>query len=65
MKLTPDEIYRLRKTVLDARRKALEAQLLDLEVGLQNLELEQKYGLLDKDATINVDNGEITIREQT
>ena len=62
--LAPEDIYELRKVILSAKHKALEAQLADVEVGVRLLEIDKAYGLLDKKAEVNVDTGEITIKKE-
>ena len=59
MKLTADELYTLKRAMLEADRAKLRAQLLATKIQDITLELSKKYGSLDKPLSINFDTGEI------
>lgn len=63
MRLAAEELYRLRRAQLLAQRKALEAQEAELCLRGAMLEIEQQYGLLAREATLDLATGEI--REAT
>ncbi|MFQ5873024.1 MAG: hypothetical protein ACE5JL_04395 [Dehalococcoidia bacterium] len=57
MRVSPKDLYALRKAHLLAERKALVAQLAQHSLKHLTLELERKYSLLAKSAQLDVNTG--------
>ena len=57
MRLSPKDLYALRKAHLLAERKALVAKLAHHSLEHLTLEVERKYNLLAKDARLDIDTG--------
>ena len=58
--LTPRDLYRLRHCYLMAQRAALRAQYTQLHLQELNLELERRYGILTREAVLDIRTGAIT-----
>ena len=61
MQLTPRDLYRLRHARLLAQRAALRAQFAQQQLQELSLELERRYGLLTREAVLDVTTGIVTI----
>lgn len=61
MQLTPRDLYRLRHARLVAQRATLRAQLAQQQVHELSLEMERRYGLLAKEAALDIQTGIITL----
>ena len=61
MQITPRDLYRLRRTHLLAQRATLRAQYAQQQLQELTLDLEQRYGLLTKDAVMEMQTGIITL----
>ncbi len=61
MKLATRDLYRLRKANLEAQRALLRAQAAQQTLKEITLELERRYGLLGRDATVDVHTGKIQL----
>ena len=59
--LSPQDLYRLRRASLNAQRALLSAQAAQQAVKDITLQLERKYGLLGKNASIDAHTGEIDL----
>ena len=57
--ISPDDRYLIRKSQMDADKKALEAQKAHQDLQRLILELERKYGLLGTGRTIDLHNAVI------
>ncbi len=60
VQLTTRDLYRLRHVRLLAQRAALRAQYAQQQLQELTLELERRYGLLAKEAVLDVQTGIIT-----
>ena len=60
MRLSPKDLYALRRTQLLAERKALVAQLAQHSFKRLILEMERRYGLLAKDIILDIHTGIIS-----
>lgn len=60
MQLMPRDLYRLRRTHLMSRRAALRAQYAQQQFDELSLEMERRYGLLTRDAVLDMKTGVIT-----
>lgn len=60
MRVSPKDLYTLRRAKLFAERRALEAQLAQNQAQTLLLEMERKYGLLGGNFTLDVATGRIT-----
>lgn len=61
MQLTSRDLYRLRRTHLMSRRAALRAQYAQQQMDELSLELERRYGLLTRDAVLDLKTGTISV----
>jgi len=61
LRMAPRDLYRLRRAHLMARRANLRAQYAQQQLDEMSLELERRYGLLAKDATLDMKSGAIAI----
>ena len=61
MQITPSDLYRLRRAHLMAQRAALRAQYAQQQLQELTLDLERRYGLLTKDAVMELQTGIITL----
>lgn len=61
MQLTPRDLYRLRRAHLMARRTALRAQHAQQQLDELSLEMERRYGLLTRDAALDMKTGVISV----
>ncbi|MFH1140251.1 MAG: hypothetical protein V1724_00960 [Chloroflexota bacterium] len=61
MQLTPRDLYRLRRSRLMAQRMTLRAQHAQQQMEELSLELERRYGLLARDAVLDMKTGVITV----
>jgi len=61
MQITPRDLYRLRHVRLLAQRAALRAQFTQQQLQELSLELERRYGLLTREAVLDVQTGTITM----
>ncbi|MEE9198470.1 MAG: hypothetical protein V3U26_01595 [Dehalococcoidia bacterium] len=59
MRLSPKDLYAIRRAHLLAEHKALAAQLANHSVKQLTLELERRYALLSKNARLDINTGEI------
>ena len=59
--MNPKDLYRLRRMQLYAQRSGLLAQFAQQRLQELTLELERRYGLLAREATLNTRTGEIAI----
>ena len=60
-RMAPRDLYRLRRAHLMARRAALRAQYAQQQLDEMSLEIERRYGLLAKDAALDIKSGAITV----
>lgn len=60
-RLLPRDLYRLRRAHLLAQRAALRAQFAQHQLQEMSLELERRYGLLTREAVLDVGTGRITM----
>ena len=60
MKVSANDLYRLRRAKLDAERKTLLAGLAENRAKSLLLEMERRYGLLATEATLDIHSGQIT-----
>ena len=63
VRLTPRDLYRLRRARLVAQRAALRAQYAQQQLEELALEMERSYGLLATDGVLDVQTGRIQVRE--
>ena len=61
MTLATRDLYRLRKANLEVQRALLKAQTVQQTLREIALELERKYGLLGREATVDIHTGKIQI----
>ncbi|MBI2171761.1 MAG: hypothetical protein HYU30_07050 [Chloroflexi bacterium] len=61
MRMKSRDLYRLRRMQLYAQRCWLQAQMAQQRLQECTLELERRYDLLAREATLNVHTGEITL----
>ena len=61
MQLTPRDLYRLRRSRLMAQRMTLRAQHAQQQMEELSLELERRYGLLARDAVLDMKTGVVTV----
>jgi len=61
LKLTPQDLYRLRRASLAAQRAEVEAGLARQRLREVTLEVERRYGLLGSGAAVDVGTGEIRV----
>lgn len=62
-RLSPRELYALRRAHLEAQEKALVAQMAQQRLQRLTLELERRYRLLSRGATLDLATGVIHIPE--
>ena len=60
MQITPRDLYRLRHARLLAQRAALRAQFAHQQLQELSLEMERRYGLLTREAVLDVQTGIVT-----
>lgn len=60
MRLTPRDLYQLRRARLLAQRAALRAQFAQQQLQELSLDLERRYGLLTREAVLDMETGVIT-----
>ena len=60
MQITPRDLYRLRHARLLAQRAALRAQFAQQQLQELSLDLERRYGLLTREAVLDIQTGAIT-----
>ena len=65
MQLTPRDLYRLRRAHLMARRAALRAQHAQQQLDEMSLEMERRYGLLTREAVLDLKTGAVTVAPPT
>lgn len=65
MQLIPRDLYRLRRAYLMSRRAALRAQYAQQQLDELSLELERRYGLLTRDAVLDLKTGAVTLSPAT
>lgn len=56
------DLYRLRRTALEAQRARLRAEQVDQNLKELLLEIERKYGLLGRNAAIDIHSGRIAFQ---
>ncbi len=61
MQLIPRDLYRLRRAHLMSRRAVLRAQYAQQQLDELSLEMERRYGLLTRDAALDMKTGAITV----
>ncbi len=61
MQLTPRDLYLLRRSRLMAQRMTLRAQHAQQQMEELSLELERRYGLLARDAVLDMKTGVVTV----
>ncbi len=65
VQLIPRDLYRLRRAHLMSRRAALRAQYAQQQLDELSLELERHYGLLTRDAVLDLKTGAVTLSPAT
>ncbi len=58
--VAPEDLHQLRLLILTAEQKALVAQEAQRLVNAKMLDIEHRYGLLGKNATLDIKTGRIT-----
>lgn len=65
MRLTPFEVETVRRRQFNARRTRVNAEQAQLDFDAYILEMEAKYGVIGKNASLDMQTGVITIGEET
>lgn len=61
MRISPRDLYRLRRAHLEARNAVLRLEMARHRLGELLLEMERRYGLLGSRGTIDIHTGEVRV----